>query len=108
VSVPNILVTTRGGETLKLEARSGLSVMEIIRDAGVSELLATCGGCCSCATCHVHVDPGWSGRLPTAGEDESALLEDSDHRLPTSRLACQLQFTDALDGLEVTIAPESS
>ena len=80
--------------------------MEIIRDAGFNELLALCGGCCSCATCHVYVDDGFAGRLPEMTADENDLLDSSDHRQANSRLSCQLTFTSALDGMRVTIAPE--
>src|SRR3546814_1084488 len=52
-----LIVITREGNELVLEAGDGLSVMEVVRDGGVDELLALCGGCCSCATCHVYVDP---------------------------------------------------
>jgi len=80
--------------------------MENIRDNGFDELLALCGGCCSCATCHVHVDPAFADRLEPMSEDENDLLDSSDHRNETSRLSCQIQMTDALDGLKVTIAEE--
>ena len=70
------------------------------------ELLALCGGCCSCATCHIHVDAGAIDKLPAMSEDEDDLLESSDHRNETSRLSCQIPFTADLDGLKVTIAPE--
>lgn len=101
-----IIVTTRDGKEVALKATAGLSVMEIIRDGGVDELLALCGGCCSCATCHVQVDPDFADLLPPLGADESDLLDSSDHRTPESRLSCQLPYTAALDGLRVTIAPE--
>ncbi len=101
-----LIVTTRDGTEHEIEAQAGLSVMEIIRDAGFDELLALCGGCCSCATCHVHVDPAFAGKVDPMGEDENDLLESSDHRNETSRLSCQLAFSDALDGLKVTIAAE--
>jgi 2Fe-2S ferredoxin len=68
--------------------------------------LALCGGCCSCATCHVHVDPDFAALLPPMSEDENDLLDSSDHRNETSRLSCQIHLTAALDGLRVTIAPE--
>jgi len=90
----------------RIEATPGLSVMEIIRDAGVDELLALCGGCCSCATCHVFVDPSFADALPPMGDDEDDLLDSSDHRRAESRLSCQIPFSDALDGLKVEIAPE--
>ncbi|MEY2883908.1 MAG: hypothetical protein RL490_1632 [Pseudomonadota bacterium] len=98
-----IHVTTREGEELTLAAKPGMSVMEIIRDGGVDELLALCGGCCSCATCHVYVESGDAG---AAGPDENDLLDSSDHKRANSRLSCQIAFTAALDGLKVRIAPE--
>lgn len=101
-----IFVTDRAGTTHDLEARAGLSVMEIIREGRLDELLALCGGACSCATCHVHVAEADLARTGTATPDELDLLDSSDHFTPASRLSCQIPFTDALDGLRVTIAPE--
>jgi ferredoxin, 2Fe-2S len=104
--MPKLVVVTRDGEEKTIEAESGLSVMEIIRDNGFDELLALCGGCCSCATCHVQVDPAFADKLAAMSEDENDLLDSSDHRNEYSRLSCQLNFSDDLDGLRVVIAPE--
>ncbi len=104
--MPKLVVVNRAGEEKTVQASVGLSVMEAIRDNGFDELLALCGGCCSCATCHIHVDADWAAKLPAMSEDENDLLDSSDHRGETSRLSCQIQLTDALDGLKVTIAPE--
>lgn len=101
-----LIVVKRDGSETSFDGQSGLSVMEIIRDGGVDELLALCGGCCSCATCHIHVDPAFADKVPAMSEDENDLLDSSDHRNETSRLSCQIAFTDALDGLRVTIAAE--
>jgi 2Fe-2S ferredoxin len=101
-----VVVVTRDGQAKDVDAISGLSVMEIIRDAGIDELLALCGGCCSCATCHVHVDRAYGRLLADMRDDERELLSLSDDRDETSRLACQLPFTAALDGLRVRIAAE--
>jgi len=101
-----LIVTTREGDTREIEAREGASAMEAIRDSGLDELLALCGGCCSCATCHVYVEPGFEAALAPLGEDENDLLDSSDHRDPRSRLSCQLVLGPALDGLRVIIAPE--
>mgnify|MGYP002401136559 FL=1 len=81
-------------------------MMETIRDAGIDELMALCGGCCSCATCHVHVDPGFVDSLPGLADDEDELLDSSSFRAETSRLSCQIPLTADLDGLRVRIAPE--
>jgi ferredoxin, 2Fe-2S len=103
--MPRITVVTRSGEERSFEASGTSSVMEAIRDCGIDDLLAICGGCCSCATCHVHVDPAFVGKLPAMSNDEIALLEGSEHRRETSRLSCQIRVADAVDGLKVTIAP---
>jgi 2Fe-2S ferredoxin len=104
--MPKLVVVNRAGEEKTVEASAGLTVMEAIRDNGFDELLALCGGCCSCATCHVHVDAAWADRIPAMSEDENDLLDSSDHREATSRLSCQIQLTDDLDGLKVSIAAE--
>jgi 2Fe-2S ferredoxin len=104
--MPTITVTTREGEEREIPASVGLSVMENIRDAGIDELMALCGGCCSCATCHVHIDPEFVELLPRISEDEDDLLDSTADRDATSRLSCQVPFTDALDGMRVRIAEE--
>lgn len=89
-----------------VEAEVGVSVMEAIRDAGFDELLALCGGCCSCATCHVYVDPSFAPLLPAVSDDENDLLDSSSYRNSNSRLSCQIRVTTQLEGLKLTIAPE--
>ncbi|WP_260924267.1 2Fe-2S iron-sulfur cluster-binding protein [Novosphingobium sp. 9] len=104
--MPQITVVDQSGAESQIEATVGHTLMETIRDAGFDELLALCGGCCSCATCHVFVDPAFLDKLPAMSEDEDDLLDSSDARNETSRLSCQIPVTDALDGCRVTIAPE--
>jgi ferredoxin, 2Fe-2S len=99
-------ITGRDGAERTIEGKAGWSVMENIRDAGFDELLALCGGCCSCATCHVHVDEAWLDKLKPISADEDDLLDSSSHRVGGSRLSCQIPFGPDLDGLAVTIAPE--
>jgi 2Fe-2S ferredoxin len=104
--MPQIVVVDQAGEQRTVEAIVGRTLMEAIRDNGFDELLALCGGCCSCATCHVHIDPAFMDKIPALDEDESDLLDSSDHRNEYSRLSCQVPVTDALEGLIVTIAQE--
>ena len=104
--MPELNVITRDGAQQTINASAETSVMEAIRDSGFDELLALCGGCCSCATCHIHVDPAFVAALPAMSEDESDLLDGSPHRNDYSRLSCQVMMTEALSGLTVTIAPE--
>lgn len=98
-------VVDRDGLEHEIEARTGLKVMENLRelDYGVA---AICGGMCSCATCHVYVDPAWVDRLPAAMSDERELLSELAHAQDNSRLSCQVEFTPVLAGLRVTIAPD--
>ncbi|MDQ8756279.1 2Fe-2S iron-sulfur cluster-binding protein [Sphingosinicella sp. LHD-64] len=101
-----LTIVGRDGTEKIVDGKVGWSVMENIRDSGFDELLALCGGCCSCATCHVHVDPDWTGQVGGPNPDEDDLLDTSDHKNETSRLSCQILFTEGLDGLRVQIAPE--
>lgn len=104
--MPQFIVVTREGEERSIDADAGLSVMEAIRDAGIDEILALCGGNCSCATCHVHIDPAYLDALPPMSEDENDLLDSIDDRDETSRLSCQVPVTAALDGARITIGAD--
>jgi ferredoxin, 2Fe-2S len=104
--MPNITVVNQSGEASSVAAPTGRTLMEVIRDNGFDELLALCGGCCSCATCHVHIDAAYMDKVPAMSEDENDLLDSSDHRNEYSRLSCQVPVTEALEGLTVTIAQE--
>lgn len=104
--MPQLIVVTREGEERAIEAETGLSVMEAIRDGGIDEILALCGGNCSCATCHVHIDPAFLDKLPPMSADEDDLLESVDDRDEYSRLSCQVPVTAALDGARVTIGAD--
>ena len=98
-------VIDRDGKEHQVEGKTGLKVMETLRelDYGVA---AICGGMCSCATCHVYVDPDWRERLPAPMSDERELLNELSQYQDTSRLSCQIELTPELDGLRVTIAPD--
>ena len=100
-----ISVTDLDGKVSSIDGPDGLTLMQAIRDAGFDDLLATCGGSCSCATCQVYVDPAFLDRLPEISPDERDLLEGSDVYRANSRLSCQIPLDPTLDGLRVTIAP---
>jgi ferredoxin, 2Fe-2S len=100
-------VVDRDGKEHEIDANPGLKIMEILRelDYGVA---AICGGLCSCATCHIYVDEPWAPRLPKRQSDEMELLNElPDFREATSRLSCQVDFTEALSGIKVTVAADS-
>jgi 2Fe-2S ferredoxin len=98
-------VVDRDGVEHEVDAKPGLKVMETLRelDYGVA---AICGGMCSCATCHVYVDPEWTSKLPEPMSDERELLTELSHHENNSRLSCQIEFTNEMAGLRVTIAPD--
>jgi len=103
--MPKISVRTRNGEIRTLEAQTNQSVMEALRDNGVDEIEALCGGSCACATCHVFVSEPFLGKLAPMAEAENDLLDASDSRRAGSRLSCQIPLTDDLDGIEIEVAP---
>jgi 2Fe-2S ferredoxin len=102
-----VVVTDRGGAVHSLDALDGWRVMEIIRDHGLP-IKAECGGACACATCHVYVDPQWADRLVPASDEEIEMLDQAFQVNERSRLSCQILMREDLDGLQVSLAPESA
>jgi 2Fe-2S ferredoxin len=100
-----LIVTDRSSVERTIEGEDGLSVMEIIRNAGAEEPFALCGGNCSCATCHVYVDPAYATAIPEMAVDENDVLDGANDRREISRLSCQIVFRNELSGLRVRIAP---
>jgi len=103
--MPKVIVRTRAGAIRSIDAQANQSVMEALRDNGVDDIEALCGGSCACATCHVYVDTKFTDRLPPLSAAENDLLDATDSRRPGSRLSCQIPVTAELDGLEVEVAP---
>lgn len=100
------LIAADGTRTV-LDAPAGRSLMRAATDAGIDGIAADCGGCLSCATCHVYVEEAWLDKLPPVTADEAAMLEmTAAERRPTSRLSCEIVLDDALDGLVVHL-PET-
>ena len=99
-----LLVTDRDGELHRLQADTGISIMENLQfqPYGVE---AICGGNCSCATCHVYIDQPWLAKLDAVGAEEDELLEGVVDRRANSRLSCQLPCCDDMDGMSLTVAP---
>ncbi len=100
-----ISVTDREGKKHILEGDNNSTLMEVIRDEGL-DIEAACGGCCACATCHVYVDVKWLDHLTPIDNDEESMLDQAFDVKNTSRLSCQINLTEKLDGLEIEIAPE--
>ncbi len=99
-----INVIEQDGSEHKIPALDGWRVMEIIRDNDLN-IKAECGGCLSCATCHVYIDPVWVDKLYPPRDDELEMLDDAFNVEDNSRLSCQLIFTPELNGLKIILAP---
>ena len=100
--MPKITFVTPAGKTVDVSHESG-SLMQAATAHGVDGIDAECGGVCSCATCHVHIDPAWADRVGPATPAEQALLELQDNANDRSRLACQVKLAGELDGLVVKV-----
>ena len=100
-----ISVTDREGNNHILKGDNNSTLMEIIRDEGV-DIEAACGGCCACATCHVYIDEKWVNKLNPKDDDEESMLDQAFDVKKNSRLSCQINLNDDLDGLELELAPE--
>ena len=104
--MPKITYIEHSGTTHEINANSGQSVMQVAMSNRVPGIIADCGGSCSCATCHVYVDEAWLGRLPAASSAEKDMIDCALHVQDNSRLSCQIEVKDELDGLVVRL-PES-
>lgn len=104
--MPKLIITTRSRDIREIDAAPTGSLMEVIRDSGLDDLAAICGGNCACATCHVHIDPAYAHLFEPMNDDENELLATSSHRTPDSRLSCQLRLPEAAEQLALRIAEE--
>ena len=103
--MPKIVYIEADGTRKELEVELGYTVMEGATMNGVEGVEAECGGACSCATCHVYVDESWVRKIPAMDGMEDSMLDAAVDRKDNSRLTCQIQVTEELDGLIVKVAP---
>ena len=103
--MPKMIVTDRVGKKHELDFDPNFTLMEVLRDSGF-DIEASCGGCCSCATCHVYIDEKWKTKITKLEDDEESMLDLAFDIKDNSRLSCQIQLSDELDGIELEIAPE--
>ena len=101
----NINFRLRNGKIKKINAEDGLTLMEVARDNDLG-IEGTCGGSISCCTCHVIIDQEWFSIVGSPNPDEEDMLDLADGLKPTSRLGCQIEVTDKLDGLRVLLPEE--
>ena len=100
-----IYVTDKEGNKHTLEGDGNDTLMEVIRDNSL-DIEASCGGCCACATCHVYIAEEWFERLSPIDDDEESMLDQVFDVKKTSRLSCQINLNDDLDGLKLELAPD--
>jgi 2Fe-2S ferredoxin len=105
--LPTITYVLPDGTESVVDVPVGLSVMDASVRNNLPGIVAECGGSCSCATCHVHLDDASAEVFGEASEEERELLEYADNYCERSRLSCQLVVTGACDGLRV-IVPEGN
>ena len=103
--MPKLIITDRSGKKSEIEYDSNFTLMETLRDNGY-DIEASCEGCCACATCHVYIDEKWSNKLKNMDDDEESMLDQAFDVKNNSRLSCQIDLSEELDGLEIEIAPE--
>jgi ferredoxin, 2Fe-2S len=101
--MPKITYVEHGGKEHAVDVASGMSVMEGAVRNMVPGIDADCGGACACATCHVYVDEAWIEETGKAQSMESSMLDFAENVRPNSRLSCQIQVSEALDGLRVVM-----
>lgn len=101
-----VIYIQHNGERREVEFESGASVMQGAIDNGIDNIIAECGGSCTCATCHCYVDPGWQEQLAPPSDLELQMLECVLDQRDNSRLSCQITVTRELDGLIIHL-PES-
>lgn len=101
--MPKIIYIEHSGKSHEVDAVNGLSVMRAAIDNGIPGIDADCGGECSCATCHVIVTADWMAAVGRPSEDEESMLDLNPEREANSRLSCQIEVRDALDGLVVKL-----
>ena len=102
--MPTLKITDLAGNETTLDASSGDTLMEALRDNGYDDVLAICGGVCSCSSCHCYIEGDWLEKLTPPSEDEHQLVNSTEHYQENSRLSCQVTLTDDMDGMVVKIA----
>ncbi len=98
--MPQVTWKMANGDTIVADVKAGTTLMEAALDNDVPEIIGECGGCLSCATCHVFVDPAWEDKVGSTDDMEDAMLDVTDvPKKANSRLSCQITMSDELDGL---------
>ena len=102
--MPKIIYVTADNNRHEVEVENGYSVMEGAINNNIKGIVAECGGACACATCHAYIDEAWLDKLPPMDDMEDSMLDAAFERQASSRLTCQIEVSDELDGLVVRVA----
>lgn len=86
-----------------LEGAPGMSLMQLLRLHAVDGITADCSGAMSCGTCRCRITNGWGERLPVPCPGEREMLDALEDRDPRSRLTCQIELNEELDGLSIQV-----
>ena len=102
--MPKVIYITADEQRHEVEVEAGYSIMEGAINNNIDGIVADCGGACACATCHSYVDAAWTDKIPTMDDMEDSMLDAAFERKDNSRLTCQIEMSDALDGIVIHVA----
>lgn len=98
-----IVFVSAEGDRTEVEAKPGETIMRLAIDAGIDGIVGECGGCLSCATCHCYVLEEWNAKISPPSEEEQIMVDCAIDVQSNSRLSCQIEYSDKLDGIEIGI-----
>ena len=102
--MPKVIYITPDQSRHEVELEAGYSIMEGAINNNIAGIVAECGGACACATCHSYVDEAWLDRVPAMDDMEDSMLDAAFERKDNSRLTCQIEMNDELDGIVIHVA----
>lgn len=102
--MPKVIYITPDETRHEVEVENGYSIMEGAINNDIDGIVAECGGACACATCHSYVDSAWTDKIPTMDDMEDSMLDAAFERKDNSRLTCQIEMSDSLDGIVIHVA----
>jgi len=102
--MPKVIYITADETRHEADVETGYSIMEGAINNNIDGIVAECGGACACATCHSYVDTAWTDKIPAMDDMEDSMLDAAFERKDNSRLTCQIEMTDDLDGIVIHVA----
>jgi len=102
--MPKVIYITPDETRHEVEVETGYSIMEGAINNDIDGIVAECGGACACATCHSYVDDAWTDKIPAMDDMEDSMLDAAFERKDNSRLTCQIEMSDNLDGIVIHVA----